>query len=723
MHGTLLKVLAETGQVEVQLEIGQKYWVPYDRVEFKETKPQMQENEYGKSSLQALITFAECSRAARTYNTKAKEPIPSRAIPVPPTPTRLLATTQPASRPSHIQQASQRTINTETRNAPHYPHSQAFAYPRPPMPHAHRHEQRPPHPSQYMQDPRIPTRVVVCDSAPASGYSIDFKQPGYYPLPPPPHERTGTWPPTQRSLPYPPPQGHQATYIPPPLHFYGPPPPVNGQFHGPPSHGTQGGSDAPTPMSMGPPPFVPPGGRSDKIDLTMAHMRRLMKHLPPLRIPAIHLAGTNGKGSVSAILESILKVAGLRTARYNSPHLIEARDAIRVDGVPPSKAVYDAAVFSVQRTAKEKNIEVSPFELATATAYYIFATSAPAIDVMVIECGMGGVNDATNVIPPQFNLASALTSVGLDHTNFLGNTISAIADQKARITVPGGLLFIAPHLHRDALRTVQTIGRSVGAGVIESFDSTILSRGAQVFQLSPFLPPAPSHVRTRLPVIMDGRLVPGEDCIGTRLSLGGKHQLDNLSLALTILHVISKDKRALSIQPALGKISPSVMQRGVELTKWEGRCSWVQYQAEGRAIPILVDGAHNADSAKTLRAYIDDLGPEPCGQTLKKQYIISLSSSPGKSPESVLGPLLRKGDKVTLMDFTTPVEGMPWVNPADKGEVQRAAEGLVGRGQVEVVNEKGVEGLKVALGKVEVDELAVVCGSLYLVADVYRLVQ
>jgi folylpolyglutamate synthase len=450
-----------------------------------------------------------------------------------------------------------------------------------------------------------------------------------------------------------------------------------------------------------------------------------MSFLPPLRIPAIHLAGTNGKGSVSAMLESVLRIAGLRTARYNSPHLIEARDAIRLDGIPPSKEVYDAAKAHVRLVAKDQKVEVSPFEEATATAYYIFATARPAIDVMVIECGMGGVNDATNVIPPQYNLASALTSVGLDHTNFLGNTISAITDQKARITVPGGLLFTSPHLPAEALRVAHSIGHIQGAAVIESFESTVISQGSQTFQLSPFTPPAPSHIRTQLPVIMNGRMVPGQDYIGTRLSLGGQHQLDNLALALTILHVISQDKRALSIQPALARVSPSIMQRGIEMTRWEGRCSWVKYQAESRPIPILVDGAHNADSAKTLRRYIDDLGKGTTSDTnkFKVHFIISLSASPGKSPRSVLEPLLRKGDKVTLLDFTTPVEGMPWVKPADKEEVKGAAEAYVSKGQVEVLQDKGVEGLKIALGQVGQDELVVVCGSLYLVADVYRLVQ
>jgi folylpolyglutamate synthase len=445
-----------------------------------------------------------------------------------------------------------------------------------------------------------------------------------------------------------------------------------------------------------------------------------MSHLPPLQIPAIHLAGTNGKGSVSAIIETILRVAGIRAARYNSPHLIEARDAIRIAGNPPSREVYDSAVATVTQLAKEKDIEISPFELATATAYYIFATAQPAIDVMIIECGMGGLNDATNVIPPAFNLASGLTSVGLDHTTFLGDSISAIADQKARITVPGGLLVVAPNLATEALRVAHGVGYQLRAAVINSGPTTVLQETRRPFSLSPFVPPQATHVRTRLPVIIDGRMVPGEDYIATRLPLGGQHQLDNLSLALTLVHVISLDKRARSIQPLLARINPPILQRGVEMTRWEGRCSWLQYKVSdvGRSVPILVDGAHNADSAKTLRAYIDSLGISP---DIKLHFVISLSASPGKSPESVLRPLLRQEDKVTLVDFTTPVEGMPWVKPASQDEVRDVVRNVVS-GEVGLVEQPGVEGLKSILGNVGEDELVVVCGSLYLVADVYRLV-
>jgi folylpolyglutamate synthase len=137
-----------------------------------------------------------------------------------------------------------------------------------------------------------------------------------------------------------------------------------------------------------------------------------------------------------------------------------------------------------------------------------------------------------------------------------------------------------------------------------------------------------------------------------------------------------------------------------------------------------VDGAHNIDSATTLRAFIDSLGVQS-----GVHFIISLSSSPGKSPESVLRPLLRPDDEVTIMDFTTPVEGMPWVKPAIKSEVADVIR-TMGSIEVDVQEIPGVEGLKRVLDQAaerfsaeSVPRLTVICGSLYLVADVYRLLR
>ncbi|KAL1410221.1 hypothetical protein Q8F55_004226 [Vanrija albida] len=467
-----------------------------------------------------------------------------------------------------------------------------------------------------------------------------------------------------------------------------------------------------------PTPVAAPSGVG-KIDLGLDRMTALMAGLPPLTTPAIHLTGTNGKGSVSAILESCLRSAGLRTARYNSPHLLEPRDAVRINGAPPSAEEYTAAVAHVQKVSDSRGLQATMFEIGTAAAFLLANTAQPPADVMIIECGMGGARDATNVMPPSITLASALSSVGLDHTAMLGNTIAAIAREKSSIVVEGGLLVVAPHLHPDALATAKQVAHERRAVVIESAPTTTVAP-AGTLALSPFKEPTAATVRTPL-------AGSPAKAIDTHLSLPGNHQLDNLSLALTILDVLRHDRRCLKVQPKLGGLTDERIQNGVQSTRWSGRCSWLKCTdpATGQEIPVLVDGAHNGDSAATLRSYIDSLGVSP---DRARTFVLSLSSSPGKTPESVLSPLLRPGDRVALVDFTTPVEGMPWVRPVERGEAHAAASGLVGpTGSVQSIAGSGLAAVADALRWSVSDwseqgpGLIVVCGSLYLVADAYRL--
>lgn len=232
-------------------------------------------------------------------------------------------------------------------------------------------------------------------------------------------------------------------------------------------------------------------------------------------------------------------------------------------------------------------------------------------------------------------------------------------------------------------------------------------------------------------------LGPERDIV-TRLNLPGEHQVDNLSLALAILQGIRTNSRASKILQRLAQVSDEAIRQGVERTRWAGRCSWEIYGggSPGGArsvpsLPVLVDGAHNGDSATTLRAYLDSLG-DVAGAV---RWIISLSDSKGKSVESVLSPLLRTGDEVVAMEFGTPVEGMPWVQPVSAEEVARVARRLVGSaseggaaeaaeagGLVRTIKQRGSEGVKEALdARRTEDKLVVLCGSLYLVADFYRL--
>jgi folylpolyglutamate synthase len=481
-------------------------------------------------------------------------------------------------------------------------------------------------------------------------------------------------------------------------------------------NGNNGGrSNAPGGPAQCPPhtPVIP--GGVGKIDLGLDRMIALMGKLPPMTVPAFHLAGTNGKGSVSVILESCLNAAGMRTARYNSPHLLEPRDAVRLNGHPVSAEEYAAAISHVQRVSDENRLEATTFEIGTAAAFLIANTAQPPVDAMIIECGMGGLRDATNVLPPQLVLASGLTSVGLDHTDRLGDTIAKIAREKSSICVPGGVLVVAPHLHPQALESARTVTAERGSHIVVSAASQA-TRTDTTMSLVPFREPAPTFVRTPLAGAKTRVL-------DTQLSLGGAHQLDNLSLALTLLDVVRNDARSRSIQPKLEYLVDSRLQAGVAAARWHGRCAWLQWRDPhtGTTVPFLVDGAHNADSAVTLRAYLDSLDvPGP------RTFVISLSASPGKTPDGVLRPLLRRGDRLALAQFTTPVEGMPWIRAADSEDLRAAALPLTDGGEIHTVPGVGpaavAEALRWAQNGHGGQGLTVLCGSLYLVAEAYRLV-
>ncbi|KGB78414.1 folylpolyglutamate synthase [Cryptococcus deuterogattii R265] len=486
-----------------------------------------------------------------------------------------------------------------------------------------------------------------------------------------------------------------------------------------------------------------------KIDLGLSRMQTLLSSFaPPLSIPAIHLAGTNGKGSVSALLESCFLSAGFRVARYNSPYLLEPRDAVRIDGLPPTQEQWEEAVRTVKGVDEKKNVGATVFEITTAAAYWLInntkntccAQQGPGrgrgVDVMIIECGMGGARDATNVIPADTILASALTSVGLDHTAFLGETVEEITREKASIAVRDAVFVIGAQQYEGVVDMARRTAGERGAKVLEALRTEKVSevgmeKGRQVVSVEPFKPPPPVQLRTLLPSLPTATTTSSSSSgdnssIITQLSLPGNHQLDNLSVALTILQAIRHDTRAKQIQPLLERLTDTAIQQGVASCQWEGRCSWVHYveNRQGESHSFLVDGAHNSDSAKVLRDYIDSLSIEGDDNLEPRfRFIVSLSASPGKSIDSVLSPLLRRGDEIELVEFTTPVQGMPWIKTVPRDEVARAARQLLGEEAV-IIGGVGEDGVRDALRNAKGSgRLAVVCGSLYLVADVYRLMK
>ena len=210
-------------------------------------------------------------------------------------------------------------------------------------------------------------------------------------------------------------------------------------------------------------------------------MRALLDALgnPQDSLKFIHVAGTNGKGAVTAMLDAVLRAAGYRVCRYTSPHLVTLAERFFVDGAPAADADLDAAadaVFPVVESfEREKGIEVTFFECLTAVAFVLFARVKP--DLVVMETGLGGRLDATNVVKNV--LVSVITRIGLDHCDWLGNTHAAIAEEKAGIIKPGRPV-VCGVMPESAKETIQRFASLNGSSFHSAADCV------SVAKISPF---------------------------------------------------------------------------------------------------------------------------------------------------------------------------------------------------------------------------------------------
>lgn len=259
---------------------------------------------------------------------------------------------------------------------------------------------------------------------------------------------------------------------------------------------------------------------------------------PERAFPAVHIAGTNGKGSVSAMVEAMARASGLRTGLYTSPHLCSFTERVRLDGEPISRD----ALFPVLSEVLAKEPELSFFEVATLAAFVLFRDAK--VDLAVVEVGLGGRLDATNVLPTP--RAAAVTRIALDHTAILGDSLESIAREKAGIAKPGGVLFVGP----------------VPSSVKEAIVEVAIPLGARVEDVA-------SNIE--LPAF---------------LPLRGSHQKDNARMAWTLA-------------ASLG-IGVEHRHRGLADVRWPGRMEHVVHK--GRS--VLLDVAHNPDGARALRDHL-----------------------------------------------------------------------------------------------------------------------
>ncbi len=279
--------------------------------------------------------------------------------------------------------------------------------------------------------------------------------------------------------------------------------------------------------------------------------------------PSIHIAGTNGKGSTAAYLDSILRKAGFKTGLYTSPHLIKFNERIQVSGKLISGRDM-VRIASIVRDASKgmtgPDRELSFFEFATAMAFLYFKEKD--VDIGVIETGMGGRFDATNVVTP---LASIITNIGLDHTEYLGTKIEKIAFEKAGI-IKKGVPAVTGTEKKEALKVIERASKK---------------KGARLFRLGhDFIPKRGSRGKLDYSGIKI-------NIKGLRLGLRGTHQLKNASCALAAIEVL-KDSGL--------RIPVRAVRDGLKDTVWPARVEVIS-----KSPLIILDAAHNPEGASTLK--------------------------------------------------------------------------------------------------------------------------
>lgn len=291
---------------------------------------------------------------------------------------------------------------------------------------------------------------------------------------------------------------------------------------------------------------------------------------PERDVPAVHVAGTNGKGSVVAMLDAILRCAGYSVGRYTSPDVVDFRDRITVDGRWLSEDDWAAGVERLVPILETMDEEPAQFEAITALAFDAIARAA--VDVSVVEVGLGGRFDATNVVRP---LLSILTNVALDHTAILGDSIERIAWEKAGIAKRGVPLLIGP-LVDEALHVVRAEARSAGAELVGSaaIDVEFESQDEAVSRY---------RVAGRRPARLE-------------LALLGSYQLENLRIALAAVDLLRERGY---------EVPTSAVAEGLRTVSWPGRFEIVR-----RSPTVILDGAHNEAGARALAADIERTVPD-----------------------------------------------------------------------------------------------------------------
>ncbi|MHB8173009.1 MAG: bifunctional folylpolyglutamate synthase/dihydrofolate synthase [Nitrospirota bacterium] len=405
--------------------------------------------------------------------------------------------------------------------------------------------------------------------------------------------------------------------------------------------------------------------------LGLENTRRLLDILghPERGRRFLHVTGTNGKGSVSALLASALREAGYRTGLYTSPHLVSFTERMTINGDEISEEEVARLADRLKRLLENHSPSTQPtfFEFTTAMAFDYFRDMGA--EAVVLEVGMGGRLDSTNVITPE---CAVITNVEMEHREYLGDTIEAIAREKAGIVKPG----------------VPLVTSERKPGVLDYIEGVCREKNAPVYIIDRDYGYHPLGHSWK-----DGKIIqefdfwgPGGEMNGLTVPLGGEHQLRNAATALCALSVMSGMA-----------VSEDALKKGFSEVRWEGRLETVSQR------PLVVlDGAHNADSARTLSAAIRKYYADQ----YEKLFLV-LGVLADKDFREMADCLLPLADKVifTQADYNRAVPAAELSEKIDNG------------GKEAAICPDVPSALEKALSEAGPDDMVLVTGSLYVVGE------
>jgi dihydrofolate synthase / folylpolyglutamate synthase len=407
-----------------------------------------------------------------------------------------------------------------------------------------------------------------------------------------------------------------------------------------------------------------------KLALSNSHALMSLMGDPHRKFRSVHVAGTNGKGSTSAFIASMLQAAGYRVGLYTSPHLVSFTERIRINAVLITEAKVVELAARVRDAARKAEgpggmgaFSPTFFEVTTAMAFTYFAEEG--VDIAVIEVGMGGRLDSTNVITP---LVSVITNIELEHTEFLGATLTEIAGEKAGIIKQG----------------VPVVTGAMQQEVITVIEREAAAREAGVYRLSNDFMPVP--VVSQRAQIFDyrGITVSYEK---VRIKMLGRYQVDNASLALATIECLRK---------AGILVDEAAVRRGLEQARWEGRLELV-----ARKPDIYLDGAHNPASARMLAATVREM------KSAYRRTVLIIGILQDKDCGGIIAALAPLVDHVivTKPDYSRAMDVQALASAI------RKLHGSVGT--AETVG----DAIAMARDNELPDDLVLITGSLYMVGD------